>query len=374
MQLPLRNFTQLVSDAAAAVQGSATVLIDLSVGSVLRALLEANAALALWLQWIAVLVLQASRASTSQGPDLDTWMADFGLARLAPVAATGLVTFGRYTPVAAAFVPVGALVRTGDAGQSFAVVADATNAAWDAANNGYDLAAGVASMNLPVAAVVPGAAGNVQAGAISLLASAMPGIDTVSNAAALTAGLDAEPDAVYRTRFQNWLSSRWRATPLAVITAVQGVQQGVQVVVVENQLPSGTPQMGCFVVVVNDGSGNPPSSLLANAGTAVDLVRPAGSAFSVIGPTVLSANVAMTITTLPGASHANAVAAVTAAVTAWINALPIGVVLPYARLMQLAFQASADVLNVTGVTLNGGTADLSPGVAGVVMAGTVTVS
>jgi len=269
---------------------------------------------------------------------------------------------------------VGAQVRTADGSQSFAVVADATNAAWDAANGGYDIGAGVAAVSVPVVAVVAGSAGNVQAGAITLLAGALPGVDTVANAAALTAGLDAEPDAVLRARFQNWLSSRWRATPLAVTTAVQSVQQGVQVVVLENQQPNGTAQMGHFVVVVNDGSGAPPAALLANAGAAVEAVRPAGSSFGVVGPAVTLANVQMTLSTVVGASHANAVAAVTSAIGAYIAGLGIGAVLPYARLMQLAFQASADVLNVTGVVLNGGTADVNPGQAGVVMAGTITVS
>src|ERR1700712_3038292 len=98
MQLPLRDFNSLVSAAAAAVQGSARVLLDLSVGSVLRAVLEANAGIALWMQWLVLLVLQATRASTSSGPDLDSWMADFSLARLPAVPAVGQVTLARFTP------------------------------------------------------------------------------------------------------------------------------------------------------------------------------------------------------------------------------------------------------------------------------------
>jgi hypothetical protein len=39
MLLPLQNFTTLVQTMAASVQGGAAQLIDLSVGSVLRALL-----------------------------------------------------------------------------------------------------------------------------------------------------------------------------------------------------------------------------------------------------------------------------------------------------------------------------------------------
>ena len=67
MQLQLQTFTSLVSSAAAAVQGAASQLVDLTVGSVLRAVLEANASLALWLQWLILQVLRTTRAATSQG-------------------------------------------------------------------------------------------------------------------------------------------------------------------------------------------------------------------------------------------------------------------------------------------------------------------
>ena len=51
MQLQLQNFTTLVQNMAAGVQSSARVVLDLTTGSVLRAILEANASVALWLQW-----------------------------------------------------------------------------------------------------------------------------------------------------------------------------------------------------------------------------------------------------------------------------------------------------------------------------------
>ena len=97
MQLPLKNFATLVADMSATVQGVGSQLVDVSVGSVLRAVIEANASLALWMQWLIMLVLSLTRASTSSGSDLDSWMADYGLTRLPGVAATGSVTFARIT-------------------------------------------------------------------------------------------------------------------------------------------------------------------------------------------------------------------------------------------------------------------------------------
>jgi uncharacterized phage protein gp47/JayE len=213
MQLALQNFTTLVQNMAAAVQAAASQALDLTVGSALRAVLEANASVALWMQWLILQVLQTTRAATSTGPDLDSWMADMTLVRLPAVAAVGMVTFSRLTPTATAFLPVGALVRSADGSQTFAVTADSTNSAWSAAGGGYSLAAGLAALTVPVAAQMAGSAGNMQSGAISLMVTAIPGIDAVTNAAPLQNGLDAESDAAFRSRFQNFIQSRSRATP-----------------------------------------------------------------------------------------------------------------------------------------------------------------
>ena len=154
MQLPLQDFTALVRTQAAAVKGAARGLIDLSVGSVLRAVLEANASVGLWIQWLIVEVLATTRAATSTGLDLDSWVADFGLARLPGIAASGSATFSRATTGLSSVVPVGALVKTGTGTDalSFAVVADAGHPAWTGA--GYLLLADQLALAAPVRAVM----------------------------------------------------------------------------------------------------------------------------------------------------------------------------------------------------------------------------
>src|ERR1700693_2933191 len=112
MKLNLKGFSQLIEDMSAALQSSATTLIDVSVGSVVRAIFEANASVVLWLQWLILQVLQTTRASTSIGADLDSWMLDFGLSRLPAAAATGIVTFSRFATDWAAMIPVGSTVKT----------------------------------------------------------------------------------------------------------------------------------------------------------------------------------------------------------------------------------------------------------------------
>lgn len=374
MQLQLQNFSALVTSAAAAVQGAASQLVDLTVGSTLRAVLEANAAMALWLQWLIVEVLQITRAATSAGADLDSWMADFTVTRLPAVAAFGTVTFSRFVPVSSALVPIGTVVRTSDGTQSFLVIADTGNAAYSATQNGYVLAAGVASVNVPVVAQVAGSAGNVQMNAISLIAAALPGVDAVTNAAGFQGGLDAESDIALRSRFQSFLASRSRATTQAVGYAISSIQQGLQYTILENVTSNGVVQMGNFIAIIDDGSGYPPAALLTTAATAIEAVRPVGSSYAVQAPEVMSATISMTITTAPGAVHATVAAQVAGVLASFVNGLPLGAPLPWSKLSQQAYDASNSVINVSSVLLNGSSADLTPAPSGVVKAASVTVN
>jgi len=326
------------------------------------------------MQWLILQVLQTTRAATSSGPDLDSWMADLSLTRLPAVAATGTVTFSRFTPTVAALVPAGALVRTGDGTQTYAVTIDTANPAWSAGQNGYLLAAGVAALSVPVVAQVSGDAGNVQAGSITLLATALPGIDTVTNAAALQGGLNAESDPAFRARFQNFINSRSRATPAAIGYAIANIQQGLEYTIQENTSAAGATAMGSFVVTVDDGSGSPPSSLLSTVSAAIDAVRPIGSIFTLQPPTVLIATVSLTITVTSDAVKSQIVGPVATAIAGFIDALPIGMALPISRLAQVAYDASEQINNVSALEINGSTADIVPPLSGVVKAGVVAVN
>ena len=370
MQLQLQDFTTLVRNMAATIQGGAKVALDLTTGSVLRAILEANASVALWLQWLAVQILATTRAATSSGPDLDTWVADFGLARLPGQAAATTVTFFRYTPGIAATIPIGAQIKTGDTSVTFTVIADPTNPAYNSA--GYSLPALASQLTVPAQAATPGLSGNVGAGAISLLSTAMPGIDTVTNSAGAAGGMDAESDDALRARFGNFIDSRARATPAAIAFAIQSLQQGLDHVLTENADPSGTFRPGYFTVTVDDGSGYPPSTTLASVAAALEAIRPVGTQLAVQPPTVFPANITLTLTTA-GTTQATAQTAVAAAITAYVSSLPIGAALPLSRLAALAYAAHPSVTNVANAGINGA-GDLVPPPTGIIRPGTVTVS
>jgi uncharacterized phage protein gp47/JayE len=376
MILQLQTFTSLVQGASATVQASASALLNFSTGSVLRAIMEASASIGLWMQWLILLVLQNTRAATSVGSDLDTWVADFSLTRLPAVAATGAVTFARYSTTATALIVPGVTVKTSDGTQTFTVTTDITNGLWNASQGGYLVPIGTTNATVPVAAVNLGAQGNIAAGTISLIASAISGIDTVTNASGYTNGINAESDAALRARFANYINTRAQGTDAAVGYAVSSVQQNLVWAIAENQNANGTTNAGNFVVTVDDGSGSPSSTLLAAVTAAVNLVRPVGTTYLVQGPAVTTANIAFTITVATGVVKANLLAPAVTAVTAYVNALPIGGTLPYSVIAKLVYDSATagQITNVTGVTINSAAVDIAVAASGVVKAGTVVAS
>lgn len=373
--LNTQSFSTMVSNFATAVQGASTQLLNFTVGSVLNAIGEAVGGVALWLQGLLLQVLALTRAATSSGPDLDSWFADYGFAREAAQAATGFETFSRFTPTNSALVAVGDTVQTPDGSVVYTVVLDATNPAYNASQNGYVIPAGQASLAVPIQCTVAGSVGNVAAGLINTLGTSIPGIDFVSNAAAIVNGADAQSDASARASFVLYIASLSKATLAAVEFAIQSVQQLVTFSITENEDPDGATDNGFFFAIVDDGTGDPSDEFIATESAAIDAVRPIGIRFGVFGPSDVTANVSMTLTTAAGFTHSAVVATVAAALETYINTLGVGASLLFAQLVNIAFNAEPGaVTNVSSVLLNGGTADLTVTAKQLVRTGTVVVT
>lgn len=373
--LEVKSFDTIVSEQALAAQAEAGDKgLNFAEGTVFRALAEAFGTIALWLQAQALRVLAATRASTSRGADLDSWMSDYFLTRAPAAAARGELTFSRFTPALPALVPVGAQAKTADGTVTFTVVAQSTHFAWDASQNGYPVAPGVVHMTVPVVANTAGTAGNVDTGTITLLSSTIPGIDTVSNPVPTSGGADAETDDALRIRFRAYIGALPRATRAAVDYAVGGVQAGLSWTVLEGTRPDGSAAAAYFTLVVDNGTGAPPSDLLTRVTEAVEQVRALGVQYAVVAPQVLVANVSMAITVDPTADRPSVVGKVADAIVAHINGIPLGQGLSYSRLTQIAYSASPYVQNITSVTLNGGTADISGAPRRAIRSGIVAVS
>lgn len=373
MAVTTKTFTDLVRGQVAAIQGAAAGLVDFTIGSLTRAFVEAFAQVVLWLQGNILALLAATRAATSSGSDLDSWMADYGLTRLAASFASGAVTFSRFTATAPGFVPVGAQVETVDGSVRFVVSVDEASPAYSATQGGYIIPAGQVALEAPVVAVTAGAASNASPGSVSVIVDAIAGIDTVVNAEAMTGGAEAEGDSALRARFVDYIASLAKATAAAVEYAVGSIQTGVTYALKENETYGGEERLGYFYVVVDDGSGAPSSGFLNAVRDAVDLVRPLASTFGVFGPQLLTANVTMSIVVAAGYGAATVQTQVQAALTNYISSLALGEKLAYTRLSQVAYGASAGVINVTGVLLNGGVADMVATAKQAIRPNTVTV-
>lgn len=374
MALNILDFTTIVRNQVTAIQARAAGLVDLTIGSLLRSVVEANAGVVQWLQQLIVQLLVTTRAATCSGSDLDSWMADFGFIRLSAVQATGQVTFARFTATQQALIPVGAIVTTTDGTQQYTVLADTSNAAYSATLGGFVIAAGVSNLTVKVQANTAGIAANAQAGTITVISGGIQYVDTVTNASAFSNGAEAEIDTAFRARFVLWVASLSKATKAAIGYALASMQQGVSYTLTENQDYSGNTLYGYFYAVVDDGSGSPSGTFLTSAGAAIEAVRPFCGRYGVFAPTVESANVTLTITTDPAANHATVVALVVSAIQSYLAGLKLGQLLPYTQLANVAYGASPFVTNVTGLTLNDGTSDLATSSKQVIRAGTITVS
>jgi len=369
----IKNFSELVSDQVTAMQARASKLVDFSIGSILRSLAESNAGVAMWIQQLIVKLLVTTRAATCSGEDLDSWMADFGFRRLSAVQAAGTVTFSRFTASHQACIPAGTKIMTSDGSQHYAVVADPELKAWDRAQSAYIIASDVSALAVPVRAETAGASGNAQAGMISVINGSIPYVDMVTNTAAFNNGKDAEPDEDFRARFVSWISSLSKATKAAVGYAVSTTQRGMSFTLTENMSYDGLPKPGYFYAVVDDGSGAPGHPFLDRVRERINQVRGFTVTFGVFGPEVIEAKVALHITTAPEAEHKAVTGLVEQALRDYICRQSLGQLLAYTQLIRVAYTASPFVLNVTSLTLNDKTSDLSASVKEVIRPGTITV-
>lgn len=393
MALNQQSFTTIVQQQVAAIQSAvaaipSTVAVFLSfvVGSLELARVEAVAAVAIWLQSLIMQLLAVTRLSTSTGSDVDSFVADYGLPpRAAAVASIGQVIFSRFTPTNATSIPAGtpsvsstgvvsysggAMVQTADGTQPFQVIPDTTQTYFNVAANAYIIPAGITSGQVTVQAVNAGIQGNVSAGSITTISTAIVGVDTVTNAAAFADGANQETDAEVMARFQLYIQSLRAAIKTAVESAIEGLEQNIQFEIVENQTLAGATQLGFFYVIIS-----PFTSTLHDAVyAAIDAIRGLSITFAVYPASQLTANVVVTVTAATGYTLANVEAAVQTAIQNFIASIPLGSSLSWSQLYAVVWGVPGVAIPVTGLTLNGGTSDLVPTAQQQVVAGSIVVN
>lgn len=369
MTISSKSIAGFVSDMIATWQAQTGLSIPFSSGDPLLAFWQSVATQLDFLQAQIAIVLSLARASTSTGADLDSWMAQFQFFRLQAVPGTGQETFS-INAVAGSniLIPAGTVVQTVGGAIQYEVVGDTSDPSWNPSANSYVLPVGSLFVTATVQANIPGTGSNVVANVLTQFGTSLPGIASCTNPEPITNGVGAESDDAFRARFILYLATLAKATKSAILAAAQSVQQGLLIALLENQQPNGTPLLGSFTVIVDDGSGSPPASLINSVFEAVDQVRAFSVEPFVVAPTQLfvSITLAINIGPLPlpvGTSNATINTAVQNAVAGLINELPPGGRLNGSSIISAALSVPfVAAVNPSSVTINGGTADLIPAI------------
>ncbi len=371
-ELVYKTQAQLVAEMTTAYGASLGILPNLLPGDPELAVFEATGTQGTWLEYVAQIIWGAARASTATNGDLDTFVNDFGLARLPATYAQGPVTlYAPSAPSVQVLIYPGALIQTPGGAIQYQLIADTNQSSWSPSLGAYVLPAGQTSITATAQATAAGSADNVQPGQLTQLASAIAGIGSVTNGAAITNGLDQESDTALRLRFVQFLASLSKGTLGAVLFAVNSVQQGLDVLPIANVNVNLVATPGTNLVIVDDGTGAPSSTLLNNVLTAVNNIAAFGIQFAVKGPTVVNTTASLSLVVVSNPTESNAViqSTVQTAIVNYVNAVQLSAGSQYLYLNNIVEVAKDADVNVRAVVngsvlLNGVAADLSIGTGG----------
>lgn len=234
------------------------------------------------------------------------------------------------------------------------------------------------SGEVPIRCTTPGAAGNLPAGSVTMMPVQIAGIVSVSNSDTLTGGYDAETDQAYYDRYLLRLQTpptsgnqyHYRIWALEV-TGVGGVQI----------YPLGHGDNTVDVVII-DVDGQPADEeLVQRVQTHIDPgskglgegEAPIGAYCYVSGAEPKELDISMTVQTLPGAEQEAVTAAVKAAVEAYLKGIAFAQdYVSYARINAAVLEADG-VQDVSGLTVNGATANVAIGERQVAVLGEVSI-
>jgi hypothetical protein len=387
--LTQQTFSELQQLESEQYSSQATLPAGTAPGEPLGAIFNAVALLGVQQEQQTAYVASVARLATCFGADVDSFCAPFSLVRLGAVSSSGSVEASTQSPVTTAvYIPVGSTLLNPDS-IPFLVIADTTQAAYNATLNAYVLAVGQSSIAISVVSQTAGSISNTPANSVFLIYSG-PGSQpltasfTFTNPVAFTNGSDTETDAAMKARFASTFSGQRSGAPASIVGAIQSVQDNLTFSVGDGINPNGSENPdGFFTVVVNvqGQSSGPGSVLIQNVSAAIAKVRPIGISYDVIAPTLLTINATYTLSGTPpaGQTQAQWVAATEAALGAFIDAIGLNAAggtttLSYGRCYAVLFGV-AGVTNIDNLVLNGesGTDIVAP-FATQIVAGTITAS
>jgi hypothetical protein len=372
--LPIKSFSQLVQDQINSIQSSGGLLTDFQEGSILLAIIEANAANSIWIQALISAELAITRLQSSFGNNVDTFIEQFGFRRPAAVASSGSVTFSRSDTSILSYIPAtSTIVSASSTNVQFTTILDTANPNYDPVTNSYVMAISAGTITVPVRCTQTGTIGNVNSGQINTINSPLTNVNTVTNASSFTNGLEAASDSQTKVDFVLYLQGLSRATYQAIQFAVLNTPTyGLQVKryqIIENKDTSNNTLYGFFFVVVDDGTGSPSNDLINAVKANIEFYRGLSIMYDVIAPVPVTMTISAQLTLNTSADTAlqtQVTANVKLALNNYINNLPIGGVklitwplttsgyLYFSELFDIIFNADPNIISIPSLTLDYG--------------------
>lgn len=344
--------------------------INLGPGSPMASLLFAVRQLSLIIQGESATVSDFSRLTSSEGADIDSYVAPFGFQRLGGTFATQSLLFGTNSPVSTALpIPPGAIVQRVSDGTQYALIADSNQPNYSSTTGLYTIPVGSNLIPGSFVCLTEGSVGNMSINTPMQVYGgpgnpAPAGLSIVSVTQAITNGVDSETDAELIARFQIQGGFPKYATLSAILSAIASVQPGLVYQIGDHINLDNSYHEAYFTVVANAGNSPtaPTPGLLQAIDSAVDAVRAGGVEFQVVAPTLIPVTLNAQYTTEPGVAPADAAASLGAAWQALANGVGLNIdgtptTLSYARTISILLGVTG-IANISNVTLNGGTSDI----------------
>lgn len=326
----IKTFDELVASMTSWITAKSPQITDLVPGSVLRSICEACA-----------LCLEEIYVGTYLGfkRQLATIQEDiYNFERKAGTKATANVVFSRSGTTGTVTIPSGTRVET-PSGLRFATTAAGSITAGNTSSNPVE-----------VEALEIGTSYNVSASSITVMTDTVDGVETVTNAAAATGGLNEESDYAYKQRFRSYIEGVGRSNLSGLIFGALSVDGVTSASVVELFPPVANVNARLYI---DDGSSGGVSSakilevqdVIDGDGTEENPgYRAAGVNVVVTKPTTVTQNVDVSITLIDDSSvdSDQVELDVNQAITNYINNLWVGEDIIHAELV-------AAVMSVYGV-------------------------
>jgi uncharacterized phage protein gp47/JayE len=294
-------------------------------------------------------VLNLGFADTTYGEYLDRRAAEQGLTRKAAVAATGEVTV---TGPEGTLIPAGTVFATsGDSPIYFEATIDAT------------ISGG--SANISIQAQYPGAAGNVDAGKITVMVGELADVISVTNDEPTSGGIDEESDDELLARYIEKVS-----TPITSGNKYQYEQWAKSI--------TGVSDAKCYplwngpgtvkVVLVDEEKRSPSQSIIDAVTNYIESQRPIGASVTVVGVTEVPIDISADLTLQAGVSIDDVKTQITNNLTSYFKTVAFaddsvdtvaandGVV-RYSKIANAIYDASG-VIDYANLRVNGGAANI----------------